>query len=188
MRPHYWFLNASHSDMPHLAHCHRCVRSLTRRVVQPPVCSSLMSWTPLQCSVALVQAMQVGGRTRCLAVALCWLLVSLNSVHAAGCMTCIVWGVQWMLWFSLFCFWFCCLCHAGGAADRVLNQLLTEMDGMNSKKTVFIIGATNRPDIIDPALLRPGRWPPLKALTCCSLSQLMATYGHGSVPQGLCAR
>jgi transitional endoplasmic reticulum ATPase len=39
----------------------------------------------------------------------------------------------------------------------VLNQLLTEMDGMNSKKTVFIIGATNRPDIIDPALLRPGR-------------------------------
>ncbi|KAK3035705.1 hypothetical protein RJ639_033407 [Escallonia herrerae] len=46
---------------------------------------------------------------------------------------------------------------AGGAADRVLNQLLTEMDGMNAQKTVFIIGATNRPDIIDPALLRPGR-------------------------------
>ena len=33
---------------------------------------------------------------------------------------------------------------AGGAADRVLNQMLTEMDGMNAKKTVFIIGATNR--------------------------------------------
>jgi hypothetical protein len=33
---------------------------------------------------------------------------------------------------------------AGGAGDRVLNQLLTEMDGMTSKKTVFIIGATNR--------------------------------------------
>ncbi|XP_071720439.1 cell division control protein 48 homolog D-like [Rutidosis leptorrhynchoides] len=46
---------------------------------------------------------------------------------------------------------------AGGAADRVLNQLLTEMDGISAKKTVFIIGATNRPDIIDPALLRPGR-------------------------------
>ncbi|KAL8214476.1 hypothetical protein R6Q57_003925 [Mikania cordata] len=46
---------------------------------------------------------------------------------------------------------------AGGAGDRVLNQLLTEMDGMSAKKTVFIIGATNRPDIIDPALLRPGR-------------------------------
>ncbi|KAK8814242.1 hypothetical protein WA158_008104 [Blastocystis sp. Blastoise] len=44
-----------------------------------------------------------------------------------------------------------------GAGDRVMNQLLTEMDGMESKKSVFIIGATNRPDIIDPALLRPGR-------------------------------
>ncbi|KAL6596125.1 hypothetical protein ACP70R_047489 [Stipagrostis hirtigluma subsp. patula] len=44
-----------------------------------------------------------------------------------------------------------------GGADRVLNQLLTEMDGINAKKTVFVIGATNRPDIIDPALLRPGR-------------------------------
>ncbi|KAI3899839.1 hypothetical protein MKW92_001886 [Papaver armeniacum] len=46
---------------------------------------------------------------------------------------------------------------AAGAGDRVLNQLLTEMDGMNAKKTVFIIGATNRPEIIDSALLRPGR-------------------------------
>uniref|UniRef100_A0A8C4QSH2 Valosin containing protein n=1 Tax=Eptatretus burgeri TaxID=7764 RepID=A0A8C4QSH2_EPTBU len=45
----------------------------------------------------------------------------------------------------------------GGAADRVINQILTEMDGMGSKKNVFIIGATNRPDIIDPAILRPGR-------------------------------
>ncbi|XP_052102158.1 transitional endoplasmic reticulum ATPase isoform X1 [Mytilus californianus] len=45
----------------------------------------------------------------------------------------------------------------GGAADRVINQLLTEMDGMSAKKNVFIIGATNRPDIIDPAILRPGR-------------------------------
>merc|ERR1712130_300595 len=45
----------------------------------------------------------------------------------------------------------------GGASDRVINQVLTEMDGMGSKKNVFIIGATNRPDIIDPAVLRPGR-------------------------------
>ncbi|XP_058862921.1 transitional endoplasmic reticulum ATPase-like [Acipenser ruthenus] len=45
----------------------------------------------------------------------------------------------------------------GGAADRVINQILTEMDGMTNKKNVFIIGATNRPDIIDPAILRPGR-------------------------------
>mmetsp|Transcript_259 Transcript_259/g.271 ORF Transcript_259/g.271 Transcript_259/m.271 type:complete len:728 (+) Transcript_259:21-2204(+) len=46
---------------------------------------------------------------------------------------------------------------AGGAGDRVMNQLLTEMDGMGAKKSVFIIGATNRPDIIDTALMRPGR-------------------------------
>jgi transitional endoplasmic reticulum ATPase len=45
----------------------------------------------------------------------------------------------------------------GGAADRIMNQLLTEMDGFSSKKNVFIVGATNRPDILDPALVRPGR-------------------------------
>ncbi|KAH3679510.1 hypothetical protein WICPIJ_008611 [Wickerhamomyces pijperi] len=44
-----------------------------------------------------------------------------------------------------------------GAGDRVVNQLLTEMDGMNAKKNVFVVGATNRPDQIDPAILRPGR-------------------------------
>ena len=46
---------------------------------------------------------------------------------------------------------------AGGAGDRVMNQLLTEMDGVTAQKLVFFIGATNRPDIIDPALMRPGR-------------------------------
>ncbi|CAI2385811.1 unnamed protein product [Moneuplotes crassus] len=46
---------------------------------------------------------------------------------------------------------------AGGAGDRVMNQLLTEMDGVGSKKNVFFIGATNRPDILDEALIRPGR-------------------------------
>lgn len=40
---------------------------------------------------------------------------------------------------------------------RVVNQLLTEMDGIVSRKDVFILAATNRPDIIDPAILRPGR-------------------------------
>merc|ERR1719361_1736361 len=38
-----------------------------------------------------------------------------------------------------------------------MNQLLTEMDGINPAKQVFFIGATNRPDIIDPAIKRPGR-------------------------------
>jgi len=45
----------------------------------------------------------------------------------------------------------------GEAADRVINQLLTEMDGIGIKKNVFVVGATNRPDILDDALLRPGR-------------------------------
>jgi transitional endoplasmic reticulum ATPase len=46
---------------------------------------------------------------------------------------------------------------AGGAGDRVINQLLTEMDGVNSKKNIFFIGATNRPEILDEAIIRPGR-------------------------------
>lgn len=46
---------------------------------------------------------------------------------------------------------------AGGAGDRVMNQLLTEMDGVGKKSNVFFIGATNRPDILDEALVRPGR-------------------------------
>lgn len=42
--------------------------------------------------------------------------------------------------------------------DRVVSQLLAEMDGLDSSNNIFIIGATNRPDLIDPALLRPGRF------------------------------
>ncbi len=45
----------------------------------------------------------------------------------------------------------------GGASVRVVNQLLTEMDGLEARKQVYIMGATNRPDIVDPAILRPGR-------------------------------
>lgn len=46
---------------------------------------------------------------------------------------------------------------AGGAGDRVINQLLTEMDGVGAKKNIFFIGATNRPEILDEAIIRPGR-------------------------------
>ena len=45
----------------------------------------------------------------------------------------------------------------GGTTDRVVASLLTELDGVEALRNVVVIGATNRPDLIDPALLRPGR-------------------------------
>ncbi|HQJ79554.1 MAG TPA: CDC48 family AAA ATPase [Methanothrix sp.] len=56
--------------------------------------------------------------------------------------------------------------RGGGAGEphvteRVVNQLLSEMDGLEELHGVVVIGATNRPDIIDPALLRPGRFDEL---------------------------
>jgi transitional endoplasmic reticulum ATPase len=45
----------------------------------------------------------------------------------------------------------------GGTTDRVVASLLTELDGVEALHNVVIIGATNRPDLVDPALLRPGR-------------------------------
>ena len=50
--------------------------------------------------------------------------------------------------------------HYGGNDEReqTLNQLLAEMDGFDSSKGLLILGATNRPEVLDPALLRPGRF------------------------------
>ncbi|WBB97510.1 AAA family ATPase [Solwaraspora sp. WMMA2080] len=45
----------------------------------------------------------------------------------------------------------------GGTTDRVVAALLTELDGVEALRNVVVIGATNRPDLVDPALLRPGR-------------------------------
>lgn len=43
------------------------------------------------------------------------------------------------------------------SSSRVVNTLLTELDGLDDRQGIFVIGATNRPDMIDPAMLRPGR-------------------------------
>ncbi len=50
--------------------------------------------------------------------------------------------------------------HAGGShvTESVVNQILTEMDGLEEMQDVVVIAASNRPDIIDPSLLRPGRF------------------------------
>jgi transitional endoplasmic reticulum ATPase len=45
----------------------------------------------------------------------------------------------------------------GGTTDRVVAALLTELDGVEDLRDVVVLGATNRPDLVDPALLRPGR-------------------------------
>ncbi|MHA1639101.1 MAG: AAA family ATPase, partial [Candidatus Heimdallarchaeota archaeon] len=47
--------------------------------------------------------------------------------------------------------------HDSNVTERVVSQLLTEIDGLGKLKNVVVIMATNRPDIIDPAILRPGR-------------------------------
>ena len=44
-----------------------------------------------------------------------------------------------------------------GVTDRVVNAFLTELDGVEERNGVYVIGATSRPDTIDPAILRPGR-------------------------------
>lgn len=44
-----------------------------------------------------------------------------------------------------------------GVTDRVVNQLLTQLDGVEGLDGVYILAATSRPGLIDPALLRPGR-------------------------------
>lgn len=58
-----------------------------------------------------------------------------------------------------------------GVTDRVVNQLLTQLDGVEGLEGVFILAATSRPGLIDPALLRPGRLD--KCVYCPMPNQVM---------------
>jgi transitional endoplasmic reticulum ATPase len=62
------------------------------------------------------------------------------------------------------------------AGDRVINQILTEIDGVGARKNVFVIGATNRPDILDPAVIRPGRLDQLIYLPLPDLKSRLAIF------------
>lgn len=62
------------------------------------------------------------------------------------------------------------------AGDRVINQILTEIDGVGARKNVFCIGATNRPDILDPAVIRPGRLDQLIYIPLPDLKSRIAIF------------
>ncbi|CAL4119864.1 unnamed protein product, partial [Meganyctiphanes norvegica] len=56
---------------------------------------------------------------------------------------------------------------SGGVMDRIVSALLAELDGVSTSADVFVLAATNRPDLLDPALLRPGRFEKLVFLGVC---------------------
>lgn len=62
------------------------------------------------------------------------------------------------------------------AGDRVINQILTEIDGVGARKNVFVIGATNRPDVLDPAVIRPGRLDQLIYIPLPDLKSRIAIF------------
>ncbi|GAA3705588.1 ATP-dependent zinc metalloprotease FtsH [Zhihengliuella alba] len=73
----------------------------------------------------------------------------------------------------------------GGGNDereQTLNQLLVEMDGFDAKTNVILIAATNRPDVLDPALLRPGRFDrqiPVEAPDLAGREQILQVHAKG---------
>ncbi|WP_077488272.1 ATP-dependent zinc metalloprotease FtsH [Sinomonas mesophila] len=78
----------------------------------------------------------------------------------------------------------------GGGNDereQTLNQLLVEMDGFDPKTNVILIAATNRPDVLDPALLRPGRFDrqiPVEAPDLVGREQILSVHAQGKPMAG----
>jgi len=70
--------------------------------------------------------------------------------------------------------------HSGGEQEQALNQILAELDGFAPDAGVILLAATNRPDILDPALLRPGRFDRTIGLELPNEESRMAILGlHG---------
>jgi transitional endoplasmic reticulum ATPase len=65
----------------------------------------------------------------------------------------------------------------GGVGDRLLTQLLTEMDGIEGRAGVIVVAATNRAELIDPALLRPGRFDMVVELRYPNEEERQAIFG-----------
>src|SRR3981081_119411 len=81
--------------------------------------------------------------------------------------------------------------HGGGAHDereQTLNQILVEMDGFEGNKHVIVLAATNRPDVLDPALLRPGRFDRQVTLANPDVKErtaILAVHARGKPLEGV---
>lgn len=64
-----------------------------------------------------------------------------------------------------------------GAGEQTLNQILVEMDGLEERENVIILAATNRPDVLDPAILRPGRFDRTITVNMPDFNERMAILG-----------